>query len=121
MVLSKSKMKLCVVSIEAKMSLCGFLTVYGKSVMLRSAPFYVQLRMTFPLSEHSVVIVAVPLVSLCTFCVAHTLECWFQFLCRKHERDRTIFCSLLSHIFPLHFELVHVHTVADLEKLEGGF
>ena len=67
MILSMSRMKFCIGSIEAKMSLCGFLTVYGKSIMLRVAPFYVQLRTTFPLIEHNVVTVVAPLVSLCTF------------------------------------------------------
>ena len=57
-------MKFCVVSIEAKVSLRGFLTAYGKSIMLTVAPFYVRLRTTSPLSEHSVVIVVAPLVSL---------------------------------------------------------
>ena len=62
----------------------GFLTAYGKSIMLTVAPFYVQLWMTSPLSEHSVVIVVVPLVSL-HVCVAYMMACWFQFLCREPE------------------------------------
>ena len=58
-------MKFCVVSIEAKVSLRGFLTAYGKYIMLTIAPFYVRLQTTSPLSEHSVVkIVVAPLVSL---------------------------------------------------------
>jgi len=101
-------MKFCVVSIEAKVSLRGFLTAYGKSIMLTVAPFYVRLRTTSPLSEHSVVIVVAPLVSL-HCCVAHTWACWFQFLCREPERDRAVVRSLLAHIFPLHSELTHAH------------
>ena len=107
-------MEFCVVSIEAKVSLRGFLTAYGKSIMLTVSPFYVRLRMTSPLSEHSVVIVVAPLVSLHSStvvdcCVAHTWTCWFQFLCREPERDRAVVRSLLAHIFPLHSELTHAH------------
>ena len=71
LVLSTSRMKFCVVSIEAKVC---FLTAHGKSIMLTVAPFYVQLRTSSPLSEHSVVIVVALLVSL-HCCVAHTWAC----------------------------------------------
>ena len=65
LVLSTSRMKFCVVSIEAKVSLRGFLTAYCKSIMLTVAPFYVRLRTISKLSEHSAVkIVVAPLVSL---------------------------------------------------------
>ena len=65
MVLGMSKKKFSLVSIEAKMSMYVFLTAYGKCIMLTVAPFYVRLRTTSPLSEHSVVIFVAPLVSLC--------------------------------------------------------
>ena len=57
---------------------------------------------------NTVVIVVAPLVSL-HCCVAHTWVCWFQFLCKEPERDRTVVRSHLSHIFPLHSELAHAH------------
>ena len=74
LVLSMSRMKFCVVSIKGKVSLHGFLTVYGKSIMLKVAHFYVRLRTTSPLSEHSVVIVVAQLMSL-HFC---------RLLCTSH-------------------------------------
>lgn len=38
-----------------------------------------------------------------------SLACWFQFLCREHERDCTVVRSFLFYIFRLRSELAHAH------------